>query len=302
MKKLLLSIITITTLGANAQNLVTHYEFENNALDASGNLYHLVTNGTGTPYTYEGVAAKGNSCIHFQSGEGLQTSTFIVNTDWSGMAVSYWIKDSVNAVTYGTIAQFSGLGTYLTGNSGSIHTAFDGSYSGGLDSPSNQLNDGDWHHVVVQSDSTTTSVYIDGVLEGSQSEILFTSDTPLLLGNHSNNNATHKGDFYLDDFRLYDDTLSQAQITQLGTVTGILDQDNLISGISIYPNPSTSYITIDTEKQVLGMTIIDITGKKVKALSHNVKRIDVFDLTKGIYFLQLEIAEEEIIIKKIIKD
>ena len=154
---------------------------------------------------------------------------------------------------------------------------------------------------MVQSDSTTTYVYIDGVLEGSQSEILFTSDTPLLLGNHSNNNATHKGDFYLDDFRLYDDTLSQAQINQLGTVTGVLDQDDLITGISIYPNPSSSHITIDTEQQVLGMTIIDVTGKKVKALSNNVKRIDVAELTKGIYFLQIQ-TENGLLTKKFIKE
>lgn len=87
--------------------------------------------------------------------------------------------------------------------------------------------------------------------------------------------------------------LSQSTITD---ITERLLHDNL----SIYPNPTSNQLTIDTELKISEITIIDITGKIIITTKENVKTINVADLSNGIYFIKI-INEEGAITKKFVK-
>ena len=292
MKTLILSILIVASSGTllNAQNLIARYNFENDILDISGNAHHLETKNTGTPYNFETSAAMGTHCVHFQYGQGLESINLIDGSSWNAMAVSFWIKDSVNSSTFGSIVLYSGLGTYLTESIGSIHTAFDGSYAGGLDSPNALLNDGQWHHVVVQNTSANSSIYIDGTLVVTQVEALVTGNSSILIGAFHTDDSAHKGDFYLDDLRLYDDTLTPNQIDDLAAGSlGVIDYSDLRSTINVHPNPVISQLTITTEDEVESIVIYNIFGEIVQWESTT--SFSVENLPSGIYIIQMKTAK-----------
>jgi hypothetical protein len=62
------------------------------------------------------------------------------------------------------------------------------------------------------------------------------------------------------------------------------------AAIEIYPNPSSSQITINTTDQIQAIRIIDLTGKTVRTVTQNTRKIDVSRLPKGLYVLQLTTA------------
>ncbi|MCP4520801.1 MAG: T9SS type A sorting domain-containing protein [Cytophagales bacterium] len=68
------------------------------------------------------------------------------------------------------------------------------------------------------------------------------------------------------------------------------------ASISVYPNPATSSITVDTD--VVSVTILNANGQEVASSTEST--IDVSDLATGLYFLQIQ-TEEGIHTAKITK-
>ncbi len=72
--------------------------------------------------------------------------------------------------------------------------------------------------------------------------------------------------------------------------------------IDIFPNPAKNQLRIENENlKINSISIINIRGKTVKTITKNTKTIDVFDLTKGIYFLQIY-TDNDLINRKFIKE
>jgi len=71
--------------------------------------------------------------------------------------------------------------------------------------------------------------------------------------------------------------------------------------ISIYPNPTTSQLTLNTTEKIERISILDITGKTVKTIILTNNTIEVSDLTKGIYFLHVQ-TENGMAVSKFIKE
>lgn len=94
------------------------------------------------------------------------------------------------------------------------------------------------------------------------------------------------------------------QLSQTATVTvgavGVNEYSNN-NQITIYPNPATSQLTLNTTEQINSVNIIDITGKTVKTIVPNSNTIDVSELVKGIYFLQVQ-TDKGIANSKFIKE
>jgi hypothetical protein len=81
---------------------------------------------------------------------------------------------------------------------------------------------------------------------------------------------------------------------------GILENEKEV--LSIYPNPSTSQITIsNVVSPILTIKIIDISGKTIMRINDDSNKINVSDLTKGIYFLQVQ-TEDGLMSNKFIKE
>ena len=79
------------------------------------------------------------------------------------------------------------------------------------------------------------------------------------------------------------------------------NDNNLSEGLAIYPNPSASFITINSKNQPIeNVNINDISGKQIidlKNLNTETKNIDISNLSKGIYFISINNQ----VIKKLIK-
>lgn len=85
--------------------------------------------------------------------------------------------------------------------------------------------------------------------------------------------------------------------------TAVLSTANLDSkkeAISVYPNPSTDFITIASKEGLKKVTVSSLEGRIV-VTAENVDKVDVSKLAKGVYILQGELKNGTIVSKKIIK-
>ncbi|MFN7012771.1 MAG: T9SS type A sorting domain-containing protein [Bacteroidia bacterium] len=82
-------------------------------------------------------------------------------------------------------------------------------------------------------------------------------------------------------------------------------QENLLENIKIYPNPATSFVTIENNLQLnANMQVLEARGAIVKQikLSNTSEKIDVSDLSNGIYYIRFisneGIAQYKLVIQK----
>jgi hypothetical protein len=73
---------------------------------------------------------------------------------------------------------------------------------------------------------------------------------------------------------------------------------NDVVALAIYPNPSTGIVNIDipNNEQATNICITDMTGKKVKELTlqSDVNAIDLSDLPKGMYIINIVNDKEQL--------
>ena len=81
-----------------------------------------------------------------------------------------------------------------------------------------------------------------------------------------------------------------------------IEDINGSNGISVYPNPATSVLNIDSKAQIQSIKLTDASGKLIihnKSKEFN-KQVQIEHLPKGVYILTVEL-ENETITKKIVK-
>lgn len=158
--------------------------------------------------------------------------------------------------------------------------------------PLNQI--GKW----LMSISFTDSV--NGYMTAQDGSILKTIDA----GNNwaaQNSNVTSSLNsiFFPDSLTGY--TVGDSGII-LKTINGGVGLDEIATekNVIIFPNPTSHQLTIDTELEILKITIIDIAGKNIMITNQNMNTINIADLTNGIYFIKI-ITEGNTITKKFVK-
>jgi hypothetical protein len=78
-----------------------------------------------------------------------------------------------------------------------------------------------------------------------------------------------------------------------GATTGNVETINA-SEVSVFPNPSASFVNIrtnDAANQLVAVTVTDLNGRQVKVaadLKGNSYQLDHADLTAGMYFLTVQ--------------
>ncbi len=72
-----------------------------------------------------------------------------------------------------------------------------------------------------------------------------------------------------------------------------------LSSVNIYPNPTTNYVTINSERHIDRIEIYNILGAKVGEINDS-KRVDFSSSTSGVYFLKIY-SGNAAVSKKIIK-
>ena len=77
--------------------------------------------------------------------------------------------------------------------------------------------------------------------------------------------------------------------------------EKISSNIYFYPNPVSSELNIHTEESIELVEIIDLMGKTVSSLSTENLKINVSDLTNGVYILQIQTDKGKVLSKFIKK-
>lgn len=317
MKKILfsatLSLIAITY--TQAQNLVLHYSLDD--LSATvGPTGDLLPYGTGTAANIDSAGAlntPGEHSASFYHGAGYVSTSVLNNVGWTGTALSFWYKSQ--ATYQGALIQgaYLGFGSRILSN-GHVEATFDGSAAGSYYSTV-AINDGEWHHIVIQNNGTTTEIYIDGELNNSGSETLYTlssgnSNAKIYLGNHINDNITEKIYGQLDEIKVFDNVLSQSEIDNLYAyspcVVTIPDANfraYLLGNSAINTNGNTEIECSEAEAYtsqiwVQNLSISDLTGIEafvnLTSLNCNTNSLNSINLSSNTHLVILNIAGNNI--------
>ncbi len=276
-------------------SLKAHYPFDNNLRDVTKYGNDLVVNGGISPYVL--VAGK-DSALSFNGGDRLTSSSAFDASSFTVMAISIWIKTStVTTSSDQLVFQGAniGFGMGVQPVTGKLFVSFDGSTAGSRIS-TNSVADGVWHNIVMQSNGTSTSLYIDGVFDGSVNEILYPStggaDNLIYVGASTFNTRAFTG--AINDLRIYNRLLSKSEIETLYSKS--LSVSSLPAkrsvGFSVFPNPTDNgYFSITVRNLGPGsnIEITDITGRSVwQALSPSAKQYEIdASLKSGIYIISI---------------
>jgi hypothetical protein len=303
MKKHLL-LLALLTLSATAfsQNMVVDYDFNPSLLDNTSNLNHLHSYGSGSAYNFIPLGSTNvatDTCVGFVSGIGLESDNALNNSNWTGAAVSFWIMSNSQAATSSTgfVVQGAYLGFGVKMGSGKMTAFFDGTSAGSVATNFEfSFNNLGWHHVVAQNDGLLTSVYVDGGLDRQFADTLFTLSGPnpaakLYVGTAVSDVSQDKlNGLSVDELKVFDNTLSPAQIQQL-----ILHQDITV-GISehksirfeAFPNPSNGLVTVAVGKHFANAKI-EILNQLGQVVGQQMLDQNTFNLelpaVAGIYYL-----------------
>lgn len=79
-----------------------------------------------------------------------------------------------------------------------------------------------------------------------------------------------------------------------------IDLDDVKNPISVYPNPSSDFITLQSKDDIKNITLTNTEGKLVLKTSQS-KTINISGLPNGVYLLQGELKNGKTITKKVVK-
>jgi len=228
-------------IAPNSANCVAYWKMEDNT-DSSGNSNTLTINGvTSTP----GILNNGYS---FDGDNDNLVATDNLPTDGSNMSVSVWVKFSfLSSTTQWVWSQHPG--TALPGRSGILllagKVAFYNSSIGVLGNFTPTIDT--WYNIVFTYDGTTTSLFINNILEDSTTAT-FTSipNVDLVIGSLADNSLHFNG--VIDEMSIYNTALTTNNIAYLynaGAPT--TDQQYPFSGSTpLITNLRLGSITTDT--------------------------------------------------------
>ena len=66
-----------------------------------------------------------------------------------------------------------------------------------------------------------------------------------------------------------------------------IDINALSAGLKMYPNPVNSIVNIEANEEIQSIVFFNLMGERVKTIASPTTSIDVSDLAKGVYMLQV---------------
>lgn len=299
-------VTTYSPMYSFNQSMVTAFRFNNSFLDESGTVY-LGPGPSGTyPAYVSDRAGNANSAVFLKNYEALvsgNVSTFPTGT--SKRSVSFWFKRArTTPVERQSIFVW---GAETTGNAYGVtinetNTVTNYGWQSDETSTTQYASTTNWdHYVVTYSDNKTVCIYKNGILIKTGSQNWNTLGNILTLGSKTGGGLTNVYG-HLDDFEIYNTTLSAAQVSNLYTNgTALLSNQSFNSNdlkATIYPNPASDNFTIEMENEVKSIEIYSLQGQKV--LASTSKKINVSNLSKGIYMVKIEDKNKATTTQKII--
>ncbi len=212
--------------------VLAHYEFDGNFLNEVDNAA-ASTSGL-SPLSFVSGPTTLGQAVSFIDNQGHEVWRNIQSAglSFSSMTVAFWIKTTqanwrvpltIEASTgHLILIQINGSGTPNLSNNNGLLGAVNISTAG---NPDAHVSDGNWNHVAWTANSTANSsiLYVNGVQVGSSTWGATTGVKLWMLGKEKDvTQRNYNG--AIDDFRLYNEVLTQNQIQDL---------------IPVIPEPST---------------------------------------------------------------
>ena len=265
--------------------LLAEYTFDNTLSDVNeANAFASQTGMTYDPNRYS-IA---NKALYI-NGTGTTVSLTNLPVGNSSRTFSIWIKatqfnGSNRLFSYGSPARVEAYGASFDASK-----IYNFSWSNNLNyyQPTS-LNV--WKHIVCTFDQSTNEakIYTDFVLRTSGTFSWNTTNNGILyLGSlFGQAGSTYIG--YVDDLKIYNSVLLQADITSLHDNNTLsspdFSQNNL--KVALYPNPVNDVLNIESDAEIKSVEIYNLLGQKVKTAS--TKQVAVFDLQAGTYMVRVE--------------
>ena len=292
---------------ANPMSTIAEYNFDNTYNNILGS--RPFTANTGTSFTQD-RNGNANSALNLVS---IGTTAVIPNLPYNSdsRTISVWVKNysynwfvaSACPFSYGTTANAYELAMYQSVFALNPYPGPFASHYVDLTplNITNALNT--WNHYVVSYNGTTSKIYKDGALLSSSNTALTTANNSDIfrLGLLNALNSDYF-DGAIDDLKIYNYALTDAEVTSLFTNNSLLATDNFNLNnleVSLYPNPANDVLNIEMTNEVKSIEIYNIQGQKVK--SSNQKQINVADLAAGMYMIRIQDADNAIATKKFVK-
>lgn len=217
---------------------------------------------------------------------------------------------------------------YTVGGTGGVPYGGTSDYTNSISTST--IANNNWQHIVITMQKASDypspgvlrmryfyKIYVNNVLETSNGDqyysmtgaglhqwnLMSTLSSVSISNNHSNNlTSTNRYSGIIDDIRLYKTTLTATEVSGLYNESASLSRNdfNSFSDFSIYPNPANEIVTVKSDENIESLEILSLEGRKIK--SCNAAKIDISDLSNGMYLMQIKTAEGKLGIKKIIKN
>ena len=205
---------TITPTYPGTTNLVAYWPLDGDYDDATGNNYDAI--GVGSLYYQAGHLGQS---VYFDGSSYLEVANASGMDYDQGFTISAWIKSNGDGNPWASIVTKGDnawrLIRYNTGSSLAFH--FDA--PNGTEYRTNGLTDvfdGQWHHVVGMYDRSSIYLYVDGQLDALNSAgIVNTTNDPVYIGSRFNRTTDRGWTGSIDDVRIYDAVLDEAEIHYL---------------------------------------------------------------------------------------
>lgn len=305
--------------------MISQYYFYGNANDMVGTNNGIVRGATLAPdrfgnanaaYCYNGV----NNHINLGTSTTLKTTTMSISlwakiNSYSNTAVAYSNQPFITTRSRNTTGNYEAyfMGMYKpTSVLDAATTATSGTQNAILSTVTASI--GVWNHLVYMFRSDSTWLYINGVFQqkvykGFVSGYL--AGDSVLLGYVGSGPSTYSRlNGCLDDIRIYNRLLTPTEITTLYTepnnpagINSYVNDQNW----SVYPIPSNGFLSItisEISNSYHSIRIFNTLGalvyKNEKTITtENKIQLDLSNLQKGIYFIELAGNNNATLVKKI---
>lgn len=162
------------------------------------------------------------------------------------VSVEFWVKSNISAGSDNVFAMENAF-VCLVYSNGDVRWFFDGGSAGSIQFSAG-LNDGAWHHLAATNNGVTTSVYVDGVLLGTQGEGIFNLNSlNRATGIGAQYNGSNPFNGSIDEVRIWNDVRTNQEI-----IDNMCDLDN--------PGGEANLHAYYELNQTTGTNVPDIAG------------------------------------------
>jgi Concanavalin A-like lectin/glucanases superfamily/Secretion system C-terminal sorting domain len=290
----ILSLFVSCTVQAQAptNGLIAYYPFNGNANDSSGNNRHGTISGNPTfeAASRQAIHLVGNSATYSSAGDHVLLPNINFNS-MSAFTISMWVKDE--ELLNSSSEAYIWYGEHVSGAIGITNFYNELIFFVGttmIRIPYNEADRGKFIKLSLIYDNQTMSAYKNNVLIGRKTNVTFNiRDNTAAIARHwwieangTNGTSTRfKGS--IDEVRIYNRALSYEELTNIVDLP-------VLGAIKLYPNPVNDWLTVTYTSFIKQLSIVNELGQTVKIIEGSQKdpvKINVADLTKGLYFVRI---------------